>query len=74
MTIRRYTFSDNRAPWAAPVYLASSGALMSMPKQNVVAHVADLLLHAILLDRRGMPIVAEIQRTRAAVVKKEFSL
>ena len=62
------------ARWTAPAYLATSGALMMLPPSGIVAHIADLRLHAILLDRAGMPIVAEIQRTRAAVVEKEFAL
>lgn len=62
------------APWDPPTYLATSGALMMLPPSGIVAHISDLRLHAILLDRAGMPIVAELQRTRAAVVQKEFHL
>lgn len=58
----------------APTHLASAGPLMHLPPSDIVAHVADLLLHAVVLDLAGMPVVAEIQRTRAAIVRKEFSL
>ena len=64
----------DHSPWTVPAYLATSGALMMLPPSGIVAHIADLRLHAILLDRAGMPIVAELQRTRAAVVQKEFHL
>ena len=58
-------------PWHAP---GNTGPLMTMARSDVVRHVCDLLLSAILLDRAGMPIAAEIQRTKAAVVRKEWGL
>lgn len=66
--------TPRHAPWSAPAHLASSGPLMMMGRDEVVAHVADLHLHALILDRAGMPIVAEIQRVRAATVSREFAL
>lgn len=60
---------------AAALWIAMGAVmLLWLPPSSSVAHISDLLLHAILLDRAGMPIVAEMQRTRAAIIEREFAL